>query len=304
MNTVALNQYQEHEASIGDYFALLKPRVMSLVIFTGICGLLIAPGGINPILGVIGILALAVGAGAAGAFNMWYDRDIDAIMRRTQSRPLPQGKIPPSEALAFAIVLSLLSIMLMGLATNWMAAGLLAFANIFYSVVYTMYLKRSTVQNIVIGGAAGAFPPMIGWAIVTGSVDLTALALFMMIFFWTPPHFWALSLFACKDYKAANVPMMPCVKGESVTKNNMLGYTLLMWPVCALPLMTGHAGFIIYGSIAVLLNIGFTYWAVRVWRDQDNAENYKSAKKMFTYSILYLFGLFAALVGDYALGLA
>jgi protoheme IX farnesyltransferase len=161
-----------------------------------------------------------------------------------------------------------------------------------------MFLKRSTVQNIVIGGAAGAFPPMIGWAMVTGNIDLTSTALFMMIFFWTPPHFWALSLFACKDYKAANVPMMPCVKGEKVTKNHMLFYTFLMWPVCGLPLFTEHAGLLIYGSIAVILNIGFTFWALRVWKDVDNADNFKSAKSMFTYSIFYLFGLFAALVAD------
>jgi protoheme IX farnesyltransferase len=283
------------EAEIKDYIALLKPRVMSLVIFTGICGALIAPGNIHPILGFIGILALAVGAGAAGAFNMWYDRDIDALMRRTESRPIPAGRMIPSEALTFAITLSMLSVLLMGLASNWVAAGLLAFANIFYSVIYTMLLKRSTVQNIVIGGAAGAFPPMIGWAMVTGDIDLTSTALFMIIFFWTPPHFWALSLFACRDYKKANVPMMPCVKGERHTKHNILFYTLLMWPVCFLPLFTGHAS-LIYAASAVIMNIGFTYWAVKVWKSAE--EDYKDAKKMFAYSILYLFVLFLALVLD------
>lgn len=283
------------EAEVKDYIALLKPRVMSLVIFTGICGALIAPGSIHPLLGFIAILALAVGAGAAGAFNMWYDRDIDALMRRTQGRPLPAGKMIPSEALTFALTLSLLSVILMGLASNWAAAGLLAFANFFYSVIYTMMLKRTTVQNIVIGGAAGAFPPMIGWAMVTGGVDLTSISLFMIIFFWTPPHFWALSLFACKDYKNANVPMMPCVKGERHTKHNILFYTLLMWPVCYLPVFTGHAG-LIYGASAAVMNIGFTYWAIQVWRSKE--EEYSSAKKMFAYSILYLFALFLALVCD------
>lgn len=283
------------EAEIKDYIALLKPRVMSLVIFTGICGAVIAPGTIHPLLGFISILALAVGAGAAGAFNMWYDRDIDALMRRTQKRPLPAGKVIPSEALAFSLVLGLLSVMLMGLASNWVAAELLAFANFFYSVIYTMMLKRTTVQNIVIGGAAGAFPPMIGWAMVTGDVDMTSIALFMIIFFWTPPHFWALSLFACKDYKTANLPMMPCVKGERHTKHNILFYTLLMWPVCYLPIFTGHAG-LIYGVTAFVMNMGFSYWAARVWQSPD--EDYSAAKKMFAYSILYLFSLFLALVFD------
>ncbi len=283
------------EATVSDYLNLLKPRVMSLVIFSGLCGLLAAPGAINPILGAIGIFALAVGAGAAGAVNMWYDRDIDAMMNRTKDRPIPSGKVDPSEALTFALILSLFSVMIMGLAVNWVAAGLLAFANFFYSIVYTMWLKRWTAQNIVIGGAAGAFPPMIGWAMVTGGVDLTSLALFMIIFFWTPPHFWALALFACKDYARAGIPMLPCVRGETHTKRQMFVYTLLMWPVCALPFLTGASGYLfLCGGFA--LNLLFTLSAWRVLREPNSV--YAEARKMFGYSIFYLFAIFLLLVMD------
>lgn len=283
------------EATVRDFIALLKPRVMTLVIFTGLCGMLAAPGHIHPALGAIGILALSIGAGAAGAINMWYDRDIDAVMHRTQNRPLPAGRVAPPEALTFAIVLSLFSVMIMGLAAGWVAAGLLAFANVFYSVVYTMWLKRWTAQNIVIGGAAGAFPPMIGWAMVTGHVDMTAIALFMIIFFWTPPHFWALSLFACKDYARAGIPMLPCVRGEAHTKMQMLVYTLLMWPVCALPYITGAAGTLfLFGGM--ILNALFTISAWRVYKAPEG--QYLEARQMFGYSIFYLFAVFLLLVMD------
>lgn len=283
------------EARVRDYFSLLKPRVMSLVVFTGLCGLLVAPGHIHPVLGAIGILALAIGAGASGAINMWYDRDIDAIMTRTKTRPIPAGKVNPDEALAFAVILSLFSVMIMGLALNWVAAGLLAAANLFYVIIYTVWLKRSTVQNIVIGGAAGAFPPMIGWACVTGNIDMGSVALFMIIFFWTPPHFWALALFACKDYKKAGVPMMPCVKGEAYTKRQMMAYTLLMYPVCALPYLVDAAGLMfLWGAMA--LNTLFTISAYRVLKAPEG--EYEEARKMFGYSIFYLFALFLLLVMD------
>lgn len=288
----------EQEPRIGDYFALLKPRVMSLVIFTGFAGMWIAPGMMdaNPLLLAIGMLCLAVNAGAAGAINMWYDRDIDAIMTRTQNRPIPQGNIHPDEALAFGIILSIFSVMVMGLALNWMAAGLLAGANLFYVLIYTMWLKRSTPQNIVIGGAAGAFPPMIGWACVTGDIQLLPVILFAIIFFWTPPHFWALSLFANKDYKAAKIPMMTVVKGEQHTKIQMLIYTLILLPIAVLPTFMGLASFA-YGVTAALLSGLFTLSALQVLKDDAlKATNFKSAKTMFGYSVFYLFAIFLAVM--------
>lgn len=281
------------EASIGDYFALLKPKVMSLVIFTGFVGMWIAPefAALHPFLAAVGILCLSLNAGAAGAINMWYDRDIDAIMKRTKDRPLPQNRIAPDDALALGVILSFLSTMVMGLALNWVAAGLLAFANLFYVLVYTMWLKRSTPQNIVIGGAAGAFPPMIGWAMVTGDVTLFPVILFAIIFFWTPPHFWALSLFANSDYKKAKIPMMTVTAGARATKIQMLAYTLVLFPITLAPTVLGYAN-TLYGALAFALSGFFIYTAYKVLRSDDM----KHAKLMFGYSVFYLFALFAALL--------
>jgi protoheme IX farnesyltransferase len=284
---------EQAESRVSDYFALLKPRVMSLVVFSGFAGMWVAPGfsHLSPVLAVTAMLALAIGAGAAGAANMWFERDIDAIMRRTANRPLPQGRIAPDEALTFAAVLSFLAVLTMGLALNWTAAALLAVANLFYVFVYTMWLKRRTPQNIVIGGAAGAFPPMIGWAAVTGHVTLFPVILFAIIFLWTPPHFWALSLFMSDDYKRAGIPMMPAVKGAASTKRQMLFYTLILTPVAVAPFLLGYAG-IGYGIAALLLNVFFIFTAIRVMRDDTQ----KSARLMFGYSIFYLFAIFLALM--------
>ncbi|PJB69715.1 MAG: protoheme IX farnesyltransferase [Alphaproteobacteria bacterium CG_4_9_14_3_um_filter_47_13] len=283
------------ESGVRDFFALLKPRVMSLVVFSGFAGMWVAPGfsATHPFLIAVAVLALAIGAGAAGAANMWYERDIDAIMKRTSARPLPQGRMVASEALGFAVTLSILSVLTMGVALNWLAAGLLAVANLFYVFVYTIWLKRRTPQNIVIGGAAGAFPPMIGWAAVTGDVTLFPVIMFALIFFWTPPHFWALSLFANADYKRANIPMLPVVAGERTTKIQMLAYTLFLLPLALSPTFLGYAGWG-YGAAALALNLFFVYTAIRVYLDKT----YKSAKLMFGYSIFYLFALFLALMID------
>lgn len=278
---------------VADYFALLKPRVMSLVVFTGMAGLSVAPGSLHPFLALVTLLCIAVGAGAAGAINMWYDRDIDAVMARTQRRPLPQGRMDPTDALAFGIVLSVGAVVLMGLAVNWMAAGILALANAFYVFVYTMWLKRRTPQNIVIGGAAGAFPPMIGWVAVTGNVSLGAVMLFLLIFFWTPPHFWALALFRNSDYQRAGVPMLPVVAGERATKWQMLAYTIVLLPVSISPHFFGVGG-MAYVVGAVILSLVFIGCAIRVLRDSTH----RSAKQMFAYSIIYLFLLFAILMGE------
>lgn len=283
------------DATVGDYFALLKPKVMSLVVFTGFAGMFVAPGfsALHPVIAATAVLCIAIGAGAAGAINMWYDRDIDAVMKRTKNRPIPLGRIPAEEALSFGVILSLFSVMTMGVAVNWMAAALLGFANLFYVIVYTMWLKRRTPQNIVIGGAAGAFPPMIGWAAVTGDVSTASVILFAIIFFWTPPHFWALSLFANADYKAANIPMMTVVAGERSTKLQMLAYTLLMVPLSVAPYMIGIAG-MGYGIFAFVLSVFFLFTNFRVLIDKTD----KSAKLMFGYSVFYLFALFTALMID------
>lgn len=283
------------ESRISDFFALLKPRVMSLVIFSGFAGMWVAPGfaQMHPLLIFVAVLSLSIGAGASGAANMWYERDIDAVMKRTQARPIPKGRINPDDALGFAVVLSLLSVMLMGVAINWMAAGILAFANFFYVFIYTILLKRRTPQNIVIGGAAGAFPPMIGWAAVTGDVSLMSVLLFLIIFLWTPPHFWALSLFANADYKRANIPMMPVVAGADHTRFQMLIYTLILCPVTLAPYFLGHAG-TIYGVAALVLGIFFVYICGKLFLDKTE----KSARLMFKYSVFYLFSLFLALMID------
>ncbi len=279
-----------------DFMALLKPRVMSLVVFSGFAGYWIAPGreALHPFLALAGLFCLALGAGASGAFNMWYDRDIDAVMNRTKTRPLPLGKIQPDDALGFAIFVTLMAVMMMGLATNWVAAGLLAFASFFYVVIYTVWLKRRTAQNIVIGGAAGAFPPMIGWAMVTGDITIQSVLLFALIFFWTPPHFWALALFANEDYKRANIPMLPVVAGETHTKWQMLAYTVLLVPLTVAPTFMGMAGWL-YGASALCLSLLFMFSAIRVLQDKT----LKSARMMFGYSVFYLFALFLALMMDH-----
>ena len=268
---------------------------MSLVVFSGFAGLWVAPArdALSPFLMAVAMLCLAVGAGSAGAINMWFDRDIDAKMTRTSTRPIPAGRIIPAEALGFALVLQLFAVITMGLALNWVAAGILAFAGFFYGVIYTMWLKRATPQNIVIGGAAGAFPPMIGWAAVTGDVTLYPIILFLIIFVWTPPHFWALSLFASGDYARANVPMLPVIKGTRHTKIQMLIYTLVLFPITIAPYFLGFAS-VIYGVIAGLLSGVFILSALKVLRADD--DNHKPARLMFGYSIFYLFALFLAVM--------
>ncbi|WP_114393969.1 heme o synthase [Oleisolibacter albus] len=282
------------DATVRDYVALLKPRVMSLVVFSGLAGLVVAPGHLHPVLAAVAVLCIAVAAGAAGAINMWYDRDIDALMERTRNRPIVRGRVNPDEALSFGIVLSIGAVLLMGLAVNWVAAGLLALANGFYVFIYTMWLKRRTPQNIVIGGAAGAFPPMIGWAAVTGDVSLGSIVLFALIFFWTPPHFWALALFRSGDYQKAGVPMLPVVAGAEETKRQMLVYTLLLLPLALAPVALGIGG-PVYLLTAALLGALFVLCALRVLRSRDD----KPAKQMFGFSILYLFLLFAVLIGEH-----
>ncbi|MCH8153785.1 MAG: protoheme IX farnesyltransferase [Proteobacteria bacterium] len=282
-------------ARVADYLALLKPRVMSLVVFTGFAGLIAAPGGLHPFLAVVAVLCIAIGAGAAGAINMWYERDIDALMERTRRRPIPAGRMAPDAALAFGVILSLFSVMLMGLAVNWTAAALLALANGFYVFVYTVWLKRRTPQNIVIGGAAGAFPPMIGWAAVTGTVGLESIALFLIIFMWTPPHFWSLSLYREGDYAKAGIPMLPVVAGPAETRRQILIYAVLLAPLSLAPALLGAAG-MLYGAVAFGLSLIFVLYALRVRFDRTLA----SARRMFGFSILYLFLVFAALIVDRA----
>ena len=287
----------EYYASPGDYFALLKPRVMSLVVFTGLVGLILAPGYIHPVLGFTAILCIAIGAGASGALNMWYDADIDAVMERTKSRPIPSGRVKPGEALGFGLTLSIGSVAMLGLMVNWVAAFLLAFTIFFYMAVYTMLLKRRTAQNIVIGGAAGAFPPIIGWAAVTGSVSLESIALFAIIFIWTPPHFWALALFKTGEYAKVGVPMLPVVAGKPETRRQILIYTLLLVPVSLSPWFLGFAS-IYYGGVALLLGAGFLYAVTALLRAGDGPGANKAAGWTFTYSIAYLFLIFAALLTE------
>ena len=282
-------------ARVADFIELLKPRVMSLVVFSGFAGLMVAPGNLHPVLATVAVLCIAVGAGASGAINMWYDRDIDAIMQRTRKRPIPAGRVDPQEAVSFGIVLAIGAVTLMALAVNWLAAGLLALTIAFYVFVYTMWLKRRTPQNIVIGGAAGAFPPMIGWAAATGTVSVESIALFLLIFMWTPPHFWALALYRAGDYEKAGVPMLPVVAGARATKIQMLIYTVLLFPIALAPWYLGMTG-ALYGAAAVLLGGLFILAAVRVLNDESD----RSARKMFAYSLFYLFALFALLILDRA----
>ena len=280
-------------ASAGDYFALMKPRVMSLVVFTALTGIAVAPGHVHPVIGFTALLCIAVGAGAAGVLNMWYDADIDAQMTRTARRPLPLGRIQPAEALTFGILLTAFSVMTLGLMVNAFAALLLAFTIFFYAVIYTMWLKRWTPQNIVIGGAAGAFPPVIGWVAVTGSISLEPILLFLIIFFWTPPHFWALSLYRADDYARAGVPMLPVVAGDVATRRQILLYTLLLVPLGVSPWLLGYAGWLYAGAAlisgAVMLALAWQVYAERRPADQ-------ASKQLFAFSILYLFLLFAVLL--------
>jgi heme o synthase len=305
MTRLAPSALTDHTALAGtggsvlDFVALLKPRVMSLVVFSGFAGLAVAPGDIHPLIGAVAVLCIAVGAGASGAINMWYDRDIDAVMNRTCGRPIPRGAVTPDAALTFGGVLAVFSVMLMGIGVNWMAAGLLAFTIFFYVVVYTMWLKRRTPQNIVIGGAAGAFPPMIGWAAVTSDISLASISLFLLIFIWTPPHFWALALFREGDYAKAGIPMMPVVAGQRATKLQMLAYTLLLAPIALVPAWLSVAG-LVYSAVAIGLNAIFIGYAVAVLRERVG---HRAAKAMFRFSLLYLFGHFAAIVLDRAPGL-
>ncbi|MFK7902987.1 MAG: heme o synthase [Nitratireductor sp.] len=277
-----------------DYFRLLKPRVMVLVIFTAIVGLLMAPGEINWFIGSVAILCISIGAGASGSLNMWYDADIDAIMGRTAKRPVPSGKIEGSQALSFGLILSFFSVMVMGLVVNWFSALFLAFTIFFYAVIYTMWLKRSTPQNIVIGGAAGAFPPMIGWAAVTGSVSFESAVLFAIIFLWTPPHFWALALFRLQDYEHAQMPMMPNVYGEKRTRFEIVIYSILLGGVSILPTVMGFAS-IAYGIVAAGLGARFAWLGFQVWKNGTKEDGYSHEKKLFKYSIIYLFAIFGAL---------
>ena len=279
--------------SVGDFWQLLKPRVMSLVIFTGFAGMFLAPAGMHPLLFCISLFAIAAGAGASGAINQWYDRDIDAVMARTRHRPVPSGAVEPAEALSFGLVVSALSVLLLGLASNWLAAGLLAFTIFFYAVVYTVWLKRSTPQNIVIGGAAGALPPVVGWAAVTGSLSVEPLLLFAIIFMWTPPHFWALALFRNEDYTRAGVPMMPVVAGERETRRQILIYAVLLAPLAVVPSMIGMAS-IAYGTLSAALGINLMRLSWTLYSQPSD----DAAKRLFGFSILYLFLLFLGLVID------
>ena len=300
--SVLLAGVGDYAAGPGDYFALLKPRVMSLVVFTALAGLLAAPVSVHPVIAFASLLAIAVGAGAAGALNMWWDADIDAIMSRTRNRPVPSGRVQPREALFFGVTLALMSVLILAVTANLLAAGLLAFTIFFYAVIYTMWLKRSTPQNIVIGGAAGALPPVVGYAAASGSVTLDSLILFAIIFVWTPPHFWALALVKSGEYARAGVPMMPNVKGPDHTRLEILLYTLLLVPLAVAPWLMGVGGRI-YAALAIAAGLGMIHLAWRVFRIREGAPANRAAMQLFGFSILYLFSLFAALLVEHLAGL-
>jgi len=296
--SVTLARAEPSLAGVGDYIELMKPRVMSLVVFTALVGLVLAPGHMHPVIAFTALLCIAVGAGAAGALNMWYDADIDARMARTAGRPIPAGRLAPGEALAFGLTLAGFSVVVLGLLVSVFAALLLAVTIGFYLGVYTIWLKRVTPQNIVIGGAAGALPPMIGWAAVTGGVAPEPLVLFLIVFLWTPPHFWALSLYRANDYALAGVPMLPVVAGATETRRQILRYTLVLAPVGAMPWLLGYAG-PLYGIAALLAGLAMIALAIRVRGEQ---RGYAASKQMFGFSILYLFLLFAMLLVDRMVG--
>ena len=301
MTTSTLTSAPTLPAEWRDFVALTKPRVMSLVVFTGLCGLLVAPAPVHPVLGFTAILCIALGAGAAATLNQWYEADIDALMKRTASRPIPAGRMPAEAALQFGVALSVFSVLLMGLATNWFAALVLAVSILFYVFVYTIWLKRRTPQNIVIGGAAGAFPPLIGWAAATGTADTLPLLLFALIFLWTPPHFWALSLFVRSDYARAGVPMLPVVAGARATRIQIMLYALPMAAAAVAPWPLGLAG-PLYGAIAALFSALFLFLALQVLLNRaTEPAAMRPEKRLFAFSILYLFVLFGALVADKAL---
>jgi len=281
-------------AGVGDYIELMKPRVMSLVVFTALVGLVVAPGHIHPVLAFAALLCITVGAGAAGALNMWYDADIDARMARTAGRPIPRGRVTPGEAAGFGFTLAAFSVVALGLLVNILAAALLAFTIFFYVAIYTAWLKRSTPQNIVIGGAAGALPPVIGWAAATGTLSIEPLLLFLIIFFWTPPHFWALSLYRTEDYVRAGIPMLPVVAGEEETRRQILLYTLILTPLGVAPWLLGYAG-PVYGVAASIFGVAMIALAWRVRRERGA---HRASKQLFGFSILYLFLLFAVLLID------
>ncbi|WP_334146852.1 heme o synthase [Hyphomicrobium sp.] len=286
------------EPSVGDFIELMKPRVMSLVVFTSLAGLFAAPGTLHPVLAAIAILCIAVGAGASGALNMWYDADIDARMARTAARPIPRGRVTAEEALAFGSVLSVMSVVTLGVLVNWVAGVLLALTIAYYVFFYTMWLKRRTPQNIVIGGAAGSFPPMIGWAAATGTVTIESVLLFLIIFMWTPPHFWALALYRCRDYERVGVPMLPVVAGGDETRRQILLYSLVLVPLAVAPYFIGLGG-VVYLATSVVLGLVFLYLASKVWRIREGREADHAAKQLFGFSILYLFLLFAVILGEH-----
>lgn len=291
-NTANIFSTDTTESSALDFLILLKPRVISLVIFTGIIGMLLAPGKVHPVIALVAIVAIALGSGAAGALNMWYDRDIDAIMARTKTRPIPAGKVLPSEALHFGIVLSVLSVLIMAVFVNYLAAFSLAFSIFFYAVIYTIYLKRSTVQNIVIGGAAGAFPPIIGWVSVTPSISIEPILLFLIIFMWTPPHFWALSLYSSEEYRKANIPMLPVIKGIKSTKDHIIAYFVILFFTTLAPYYVGMFG-AIYLLATLTLGIIFALYIMLLVNEEK-----KYAMPCFKYSIMYLFLLFLSMIID------
>jgi len=307
-HTSAETSKQRHAAaigggSVGDYVELMKPRVMSLSIFTALVGLVVAPGAMHPVLAVTALLCIAVGAGAAAALNMWYDADIDAVMTRTARRPVPEGRVSAEEARTFGLTLAFGAVLVLGVLVNWLAAGLLAFTIFFYIVVYTMWLKRLTPQNIVIGGAAGALPPVIGWAAATGSFGIEPLTLFLIIFLWTPAHFWALALNRSADYARAGVPMLPVVAGAARTRGQILIYSLLLTPSAILPWLLGFAG-PYYALVAAAMGLLFVYRAWCVFRSRGDTESTRASRRLFAYSILYLATLFAVLLAEHLLGLA
>src|SRR3954470_11489752 len=283
------------EAGVADYIALLKPRVMSLVVFTALVGLVIAPGHFHPVLAFTSILCIAVGAGASGALNMWYESDIDALMSRTANRPIPRGRVTRPEALAFGMTLAFFAVMTLGVLVNWLAGALLAFTIFFYVVIYTIALKRWTAQNIVIGGAAGALPPVVAWAAATGSLSIEPLLLFLIIFFWTPPHFWALALFRSDDYARAGVPMLPVVAGPDATRLQILLYTVVLVAVAFAPWPLGYFD-ATYGVVSLILGGGMLTLAVNVYRRREGSRGLRATRKLFAFSIFYLFALFATLL--------
>jgi protoheme IX farnesyltransferase len=296
--SVTLTRAEPSIAGAGDYIALMKPRVMSLVVFTAFVGLMIAPGHLHPVIGLTALICIAVGAGAAGALNMWYDADIDERMTRTAARPIPSGRVAPGEALAFGLTLAVFAVVVLGLLVNVAAAALLALTIAFYVLVYTMWLKRSTPQNIVIGGAAGALPPAIGWAAATGGLAIEPIVLFLIIFFWTPPHFWALSLYRTEDYLRAGIPMLPVVAGEAETRRQILLYSLVLAPLGVAPWFLGYTG-PLYAVVAIAAGAVIVALALRVRGEQSG---HAASKQMFAFSILYLFLLFATLLVDWAAG--